>query len=227
MEKRTEQILFALIKEHIKTGAPVGSEILVNKYKLGVSPATVRNEMANLENEGYIIQPHTSAGRIPTERAYEYYLKTIKAKKLSELEIKNFSDILSEKEEANFKQAAKALAETANTAVFWAFHRHNLYYTGIANFLSQPEFSPTMIYDVSAIIDRMEEIIDKVFDEIDFEPQIFLGSKNPFSPICSTIVVRYKLNGHIGMFGLLGPIRMNYEKNIALITHIKNQLTEK
>ncbi|KKR21888.1 MAG: Transcriptional regulator of heat shock protein [Parcubacteria group bacterium GW2011_GWE2_39_37] len=225
MEKRTEQILFAVIKEHVKAGTPVGSEILVNKYKLGVSPATVRNEMANLEDDGYIIQPHTSAGRIPTEKAYEYYLKNIKAKKLSEQEVKALEEILNEKDEASFKQTAKALAEIANTAVFWAFHRHNLYYTGIANFLSQPEFSPTMIYDVSAIIDRMEEIIDKVFDDIDFEPQIFLGSKNPFSPICSTIVVRYKHKGHIGMFGLLGPIRMNYEKNIALINFIKNKLS--
>lgn len=228
MEKRTEQILFALINEHVKTGSPVGSEILVNKYKLGVSAATVRNEMSNLEDDNFIIQPHTSAGRIPTEKAYEHYIKTIRGKKLSVHEIKDLSSTLNKKEEASFKLTAKALAEYSNTAVFWAFHRHNLYYTGIANFLSQPEFAqPTLIYDVSAIIDRMEEIIDKIFDGVGFEPQILLGSKNPFSPICSTILVRYKLAGQIGMFGILGPIRMNYEKNLALITYIKNKLVEK
>ena len=69
MEKRREKILYTIVKEHIATGSPVGSEILVSKYKLGVSSATVRNEMAELEDNGFIIQPHTSAGRIPTEKA--------------------------------------------------------------------------------------------------------------------------------------------------------------
>ena len=66
MDARKTLILNTIIKEHIKTGAPVGSEVLVGKYKLDISSATVRNEMAELEQAGYIAQPHTSAGRIPT-----------------------------------------------------------------------------------------------------------------------------------------------------------------
>ncbi|MBU4256930.1 DeoR family transcriptional regulator [Patescibacteria group bacterium] len=74
MEKRKQLILYTIIKEHIKTGAPVGSGVLVDKYKLDISPATVRNEMAELENEGLITQPHTSAGRVPTEKAYSLFI---------------------------------------------------------------------------------------------------------------------------------------------------------
>ena len=83
MDIRQELILKTIIKEHVRTGAPVGSSFLVDKYKLDISAATVRNEMADLEEDGYIIQPHTSAGRVPTEKAYELYLETIEPKKLS------------------------------------------------------------------------------------------------------------------------------------------------
>lgn len=226
MEKRKELILNTIIREHIKSGAPVGSEVLASKYKLGVSSATVRNEMADLEERGFIMQPHTSAGRVPTEKAYAHYLKEVKEKKLNESEEKIFADLLGQMDEAAFKQAAKAIAHSTGTAVFWAFHRHNLYYTGIANLLSQPEFvEANLIYDISAIIDRVDEIIDEIYDRLDFGPQILLGKNNPFSPVCSTILSKYKLKDHTGLFGILGPLRMNYEKNLALVRFINQKLS--
>ena len=75
MNERRELILKIIINEHVITGSPVGSSVLVDKYKLNMSSATVRNEMAELEEDGYITQPHTSAGRIPTVKCYRYYLK--------------------------------------------------------------------------------------------------------------------------------------------------------
>jgi len=86
MNGRKLIILNTIIKEHIKTGAPVGSGVLVDKYRLDISPATVRNEMAELEEEDFIIQPHTSAGRVPTEKAYNLYLSSLKEKQLAEKE---------------------------------------------------------------------------------------------------------------------------------------------
>jgi len=226
MTKRTEQILETVVKEHIKTGLPVGSEVLVSKYKLGVSSATVRNEMAELENTGYIIQPHTSAGRIPTERAYRHCLENIREKKIAEIEAEIFTKLLEQRDEAGLKQVAKALAQASNTTVFWAFHRNNLFYTGVANFLSQPEFRESgLIYDVSAIIDRVDEIIDQIFNDVAFEPTIMIGQDNPFSPLCSTIITKYRLGDHAGLFGILGPMRMNYERNLSLVKFIKQQLS--
>lgn len=225
MNKRTEQILETLVKEHVKTGQPVGSEVLVSKYKIGVSSATVRNEMAELENTGFIVQPHTSAGRIPTERAYRHCLENIREKKIGEVEAEIFLKLLEQRDEAGLKQVAKALAQASNATVFWAFHRNNLFYTGVANFLSQPEFRESgLIYDVSAIIDRVDEIIDQIFNEVAFEPAILIGQDNPFSPLCSTIITKYHSGDHAGLFGILGPMRMNYERNLSLVKFIRQHL---
>ena len=75
LAERTAQILGCIVGEYIDTAQPVGSETIVRKYNLPVSPATVRNEMARLEDEGYITHPHTSAGRIPSDRGYRYYVE--------------------------------------------------------------------------------------------------------------------------------------------------------
>lgn len=226
IDERKELILKTIIKEHIKTGAPVGSSILVDKYKLDVSPATVRNDMAELEEEGYIKQPYTSAGRIPTEKAFRFYIDNLNEKKVNEDEFLILEKLLENGNELALKQAAKLIAKLSNNAVFWAFHRHNLYYTGISNFLSQPEFSENnLIYDISAIIDRMDEIIDKTFDEIEFGDQILLGSDNPFSKHCSSVVTKYKTKDSVCLVGILGPIRMNYERNLALIRYINKKMS--
>lgn len=227
MEKRKELILNTLIKEHLKTGLPVGSEVLVSKYKLCVSPATVRNEMAELEEEGFIVQPHTSAGRVPTEKAYGLYLKNLREKKLTEAEEEKIIELFRLKEENDFKRIAKLLAQTSGQAVFWAFHRHNLFYTGIANLLAQPEFIETnLLYDISSVIDRMDEIINEIFDETEFEPRVLIGSANPFSPACSAVITKYRLDDKTGLLGILGPMRMNYERNIALVKFLKEKLAE-
>lgn len=225
MDERTKLILNTIIKEHITTGAPVGSNILVDKYKLNISSATVRNEMARLEKEGYIVQPHISAGRIPTEKAYNVYLKNLEEKKLNSIEQTLIIDSLKIKNEKNFKKVAKILAKISNNAVFWAFHKHNLYYTGISNLFSQPEFANSnLIYNISEIIDRIDEIVDDIFDNINEDIQVLIGGKNPFGNFCSTIITKYKKNGNIGMFGILAPMRMDYKKNIAAVKFIKEKL---
>lgn len=225
MNKRKLTILNTIIKEHIKTGTPVGSEAIVDKSKINVSPATVRNEMSDLEREGFIIQPYISAGRIPTEKAYRLYIEKIEEKKIRNEEAELFEKLLKNKNENNFKLAAKEMAKISNNAVFWAFHRNNLYYTGISNLLSQPEFAQSdLIYGISAIIDRFDEIVDRIFNDIKFEVSVLLGTDNPFSEICGTVLAKYRFGDNTGAVGILGPMRMNYEKNIALVNYIIKQL---
>ena len=74
---RKQKILSAVVESYIHTGEPVGSKALLNEAKLDVSSATVRNEMADLTNKGFLIQPHTSAGRVPTQQGYRYYIDNI------------------------------------------------------------------------------------------------------------------------------------------------------
>jgi len=221
MEERSKNILFAIIKEHIRSGAPIGSSLLVEKYNLEISPATVRNIMSELEFDGFISQPHTSAGRIPTEKAYRFYLEGIKSKRLSTQEAEVFDGILGKKDELSVKKAAKELSRLSGQAVFWAISRHNFYYTGISNLMQQPEFAHlNAISSISEVIDHTDDIIEKIYDSIETGTKVFVGSENPFGSICSTIITRYKNGAVSGLFGILGPMRMNYEKNLSLARHI-------
>lgn len=81
LDERKQKVLQAIIKDYISTAEPVGSRTIAKKYELGVSPATIRNEMADLEELGYIEQPHTSAGRVPSDRGYRYYVDCLMSKK--------------------------------------------------------------------------------------------------------------------------------------------------
>ena len=74
MDDRKQKVLLAIVHDYIATAEPVGSRTIAKKFRLGVSPATIRNEMADLEEQGYIEQPHTSAGRVPSEQGYRYYV---------------------------------------------------------------------------------------------------------------------------------------------------------
>lgn len=222
---RKKIILRTIIKEYIKNAQPVSSGQLVEKCKLGVSPATVRNDMVELEEEGYIVQPHTSAGRIPTELAYKLELEELNKEKnsLKESELSVLNNLFSF-EEAGSKQTAKAIAELSSSAVFWAFHKNDLYYTGLSNLFSQPEFKQSeIVYDVSVVIDHMEEIIDDMFERIGDGEQILIGSENPFGAFLSTVLVKYKKDKKSAIFGIIGPVRMDYAHNLALINYIKSK----
>ncbi len=227
ISERKKLILQTIVKEYIKTAQPVSSGVLVEKYKLNISPATARNEMMELENEGYIYQPHTSAGRLPTALAYDLYVReTIgeKKKKLSDSH-RRLLDAAFKKDEASFKQVAKIIAELSDSAVFWAFHKNDLYYTGISNLFSQAEFRQVnLVCDVSAVIDRLEEIIDEVFNDLPSGRQVLIGPNNPFGHFLSTVVLKYKNNNQTGVFGILGPMRMDYEKNLSLVDYLEEKL---
>ena len=175
MAERKQLILRTIIKEYLKTAQPVSSGGLVEGYKLDISPATVRNEMMELEEAGYIFQPHTSAGRVPTALAYDLYVQNVlvdKKRKLNEKE-QRVLNVAFKNDEASRRQVAKIIAEISEGAVFWAFHKNDLYYTGISNLFSQAEFRQfNLVCDVSGIIDRLEEIIAEVFDSLDSGQQV-------------------------------------------------------
>ncbi len=226
ISERKKFLLETIIKEYIQSAQPVSSGSLVAKYKLDISPATVRNEMMELEEEGYIYQPHTSAGRVPTEAAYRLYLEEMlngKAHDLKDIETQALEEIFEHNEQA-YKQSAKMIAEYSGAAVFWAFHKNDLYYTGLSTLFSQPEFKQVdTICDVSSVIDRLEEIIDENFEKFVFGEQVFIGSDNPFGNFLSAVVLKYKKDKKDGVFGLIGPMRMDYAKNLSLINFIKSK----
>ena len=117
LDERKTKILQAIIKNYLETGEPVGSRTISKYTDLNLSSATIRNEMADLEELGFIVQPHTSAGRIPSDKGYRFYVDAMMLE--HEKEVEQLKDVLLEKEEKldhMLKQAAKLMAVNTNYA---------------------------------------------------------------------------------------------------------------
>lgn len=118
LDERKRKILRAVTDDYISSAEPVGSRTIARKYDLGLSPATIRNEMADLEEEGYLQQPHTSAGRIPSDRGYRYYVNSLLSQR--SLTPGDYLEIHTELErrrlgmEELLQQAGKLLAQMSN-----------------------------------------------------------------------------------------------------------------
>lgn len=117
LDQRKKQILYAVIKTYLETGEPVGSRTLSKYDELKVSPATIRNEMADLEELGYLMQPHTSAGRIPSDKGYRFYVDQMLAEEKKEVEeMKELLIEKADKMEKVLKQVARSLAVNTDYA---------------------------------------------------------------------------------------------------------------
>ena len=217
-----EKILKSIVEEYINSATPVGSNYLVSKKKLNCCPATVRNAMMDLERGGYLFQPHVSAGRIPTIKAYKYYTSFLDLEQALPRRVIDKLDRALKKmkikdKEQKFKALAKMVAEITNGAVLLAFNKNSYYITGFSNILSQPEFGEIKyLHNLSLTLDNLESIVENIFDQIQ-ETKLFIGSENIFSRYLSAIVSPFSR----GFVGILGPTRMNYKKNIGLINYFK------
>lgn len=90
----------------------------------------------------------------------------------------------------------------------------------------QPEFNTiNLVHNISDIIDNLDEIISKIFDDIKYEPKILIGSQSPFGNFFGTILTKYKIKNKISMFGVLGPIRMNYEKGVEIVKFVQEKIS--
>lgn len=228
MESRQQQLLQFIIEEYIKTAQPVGSSLIAEKYMTDISSPTVRNEMQELERQGYIRAPHTSAGRIPTEKGYRFYIENILAnKELSAKRQETLSEIVKDSGqlEDGVKFLAKKIAELANEAVLIAFSPNNVYHTGLSNVFSKPEFmSHDLVLSLSQVFDHLDEAMAQVRTDSEDEVSILLGSENPFGDECGSIVATFEFNNQRAMIGILGPMRMDYGNNIAFVKFIKKLL---
>ena len=228
LRPRTELILKLVVEDYIRSAEPVGSKYLNAQYQIGVSDATVRADLAALEKLEFLRAPHTSAGRIPTEKGYMYYLKNLRDKtfviKGSPMRqaIKRSLDT-----QAAMKSVAKQLSELSGETAIVAMDPHWSYYAGVSNLFHKPDFhSLELAQSLSDMIDQFDDVLEKIRPSAEDEPQVFIGSSNPFSPLMATIVVRTDLAGNPGLLGLMGPLRMDYGRNIALVERAKEVIDE-
>lgn len=229
MHPRQKEIFKDIMEEYIKTALPVGSNLIADKYKIDVSSATIRNDMMELEDAGYIFQPHISAGRVPTEYGYKKFVaeqvdltKELNQKEKEEI-IKNIKDIAvrdgdNENSEQKIKNLAKVLAEKSGLSVVVGFKENDVYYTGLSNLFSQPEFQDVnLVCNLSLVIDHLDEVMQKIYQQVNDQIEIKIGRDNPLAHDCSAVMTKIKET----LIGIVGPMRMNYQKNVELINFIK------
>ena len=240
---RQTQILVAIIEQYAEVASPVGSVTLAKLFE--VSSATIRSEMAKLEELGLITQPHTSAGRIPTDKGYRFYVNRLTEENQggdeqillnasnSKDNLRGFRAISSRVSAQNnradhaIRSAVDSLVEiTGNLGL--ATIGDQLYMNGIYNLFSQPEFeSGEAVQSVAQLLDNLEPWLREVAPN---EPlNVYIGSENPIgkssgaSLIISKFESPFSENSYIGV---LGPTRQNYGKVVRLVQKTGELLEE-
>ena len=245
--ERQEQILNTIVQEYIGSAQPISSQLLERKYDFEICPATIRIEMQKLADAGFIFQPHTSAGRVPTDKGYRFFVDKLLEKELSE-HIKDFEiEKWFEKEiegTVKFIQSfTKHLASTSSALALSYLPKEKISWKeGWERVLREPEFREAeCIFNFAKLLKNFEEnlgdfevnypSVAKGGDEgeafIDSQIHIYIGKENPFKKAKDFSIISSKCyfpERKEGIISLLGPKRMAYDKNISLIKSLAELL---
>ena len=234
MTTRQIAILSAIIEQYAEIAVPVGSVTLAKLF--GVSSATIRSEMARLEEMGMIMQPHTSAGRIPTDQGYRFYVNTLteqhateqpqqldRSARAIEARVNTYGD----RADRAIRSAVDSLVDlTQNLGI--ATIGDELYMSCIGNLFSQPEFmSGTHAQSVARLLDNLEPWLREAAPN---EPlNVYIGAENPIGKTsgASLIIRRFRSPySDRSYIGVLGPTRQSYGKVMRLVRHAGAMLEE-
>ncbi len=224
---RQQKLLAAIVKEYSETAEPVGSKELVEKYGLGVSPATIRNEMVVLEDEGFISQPHKSAGRVPTDSGYRFFVNQLMRRfELSEKERRMLKDELVKLQGAHEqlgRSIANLVSQVSGQAAF-ALLPNDTSALGLSRIVGEPEFSDQhSVQQITELFDHLEQHADKLVDKSDAAIRTYIGKESPIPVPKNMSLVVSKINtidGKKGIIGIIGPKRMAYAKNVSLLEYL-------
>ncbi len=231
MTDRQKKILQAIVEQYAEVASPVGSSLMAKLFN--VSSATIRAEMAELERAGYIDQPHTSAGRIPTDKGYRFYVNNI-----AEAGEETPAERRAEKALATrvtqggvpdriIRNAVDTLVElTHNLGI--ATIGDQLYMSGLSNLFGQPEFmNADQVREVARLLDNLEPWL---YEAAPNEPlSVYIGQENPIgrSAGCTLIVSRFRSSySDRSYVGVLGPTRQSYRDVMNLVRRTGEALEE-
>jgi len=234
LSDRQRTLLKAITEEYIESGAPVGSQTLVQRYNLKISPATVRNEMARLTDMGYLEQPHTSAGRQPSAAGLRLYINSL----MEEAELPVLQEVsLKQKiwqERFDFakllRQAVLSLSEITGSLAIVVSGDGLLFSAGAERILDEPEF-----YDIDVTrtalhlmdnFDLLEEVFSKAAGD---QPlRVLIGEELGLSNLapCGLVLSDYNAGKHEGTVAVFGPARMNYSRVIPAVRYLATLLED-
>lgn len=232
---RQTQILKALIDEHIETADAVGSENLDKKYNLGVSPATIRNEMAALTKAGYLKQTHTSAGRIPTPVGMKFYINQLMEEKAMSLadEVKVKEEVWDVRADLDnlLQEATHALAERTKSLAVAATDEGKVWHAGYANLFNNPEFADLdLCSNLFSFLEEANRIHELFFERpLSGSPiDIFFGEELGWPELTPIGVVstHFSAKGKNGVLSVIGPVRLSYPTIIPALRYFRSLIEE-
>lgn len=234
LSDRQKQLLKSIIELYAKTGEPVSSEVVERACDLGVSPATIRNEMVRLTDSGFLKQPHVSAGRVPTSQGFRLYIAELMKSKdvpvVDEVTIRQ--KVLDQRTQFDrmIQEATRALAKKCGMLAL-SVNDGNIYYTGAANILDLPEF-----YDIDVtrfVLSLFDELslLQKVLDKAQgTDPlHIIFGEETGYEylrPTSFAFLDFETATGGEGVIGVIGPDRLNFPLVLPYLKYIGEILAE-
>lgn len=245
---RQEVLLASIIKEHIETAGPISSKLLEKMGFFGLCSATIRAEMNELEGLGYLAQLYTSSGRVPTDRAYRFYVDNLMAEENCKLnpdykrEIKRTINQAGDDPREINKTIAQLLSELSDNLVITGIpEQADFFKVGLSSLFEFPEFREfEKALRLTSFFDEFEEMFNrlerkfwggptKFIENDEKDIKIFIGRENPIRDIKeeTVILARYNLPHNFrGSLTLIGPTRMDYGKNIGLIRYTTKELNK-
>jgi len=216
MTERTAHILESVVQEFINGGEPVSSGHLYEHYEFGIKPAMIRLILDELEEEGYLVQPHHSAGRIPTDAGYEFFARRM----LTAVPAPRENVLRSMLEERAWPDLLEKLStELGILSVMADSARDAVYKAGLEHLIENLEIDDReMLLSVIRDFEEVDERLPRAAPKMGEGPKVFIGKKSPVTKSESLSVVggNYKVGDAMISIIVIGPKRMDYKKTIRI-----------
>ena len=232
MHDRHARVLSGLITEYIKTGQPVSSKQLAEKNQLQLSSASIRSIMKDLCNTGFAYQPHTSAGRIPTDSGYRYYLDHLSVASLpatvKERLHRQFEDLALKRDSKQLAMAELLAHLTQSLAIIGNISNHQFEQSGISSlFQDTSDDQLHLMHDISVLLDNMHQLLKQLANLESDVTTVYIGRENPYFDSTHISLMLHPSLDHSTekekkVIMIIGPKRMQYRRNLSLLNEIDN-----
>lgn len=217
MEDRKNWLLKTIVELYTETGEPVSSSI-VSKF-CDWSSATIRNDMAYLEGEGFLAQPHTSAGRIPTIDGYRYYVQHLMG--AYEFPQQEHAALRQElRRRHNLAEQAEALADVSQSLVLLSDDSSDIAYSGLGYLFGNADLlDKRVVAELAKRLDRLHDVVSQIHELLGSSKQtvVLIGQDNPFHDTCSVLARSYESPDAKQYVAFVTPLRSNYSQTMALL----------